>query len=195
MQAYLCSFTEPNAPPTKVRGYSLNSTSIFLSWNPPAIEHQNGIIHRYYINTTNIMSHNRETFITTVTHFLLQKLEPNSSYSFTVAAYTVALGPASEPIVVDTEPEMRMLSGNSNNEQQHHDIQRDIKGISIAALGALTGVFAVLTIMLGITSGILACCYHNIKNKRTRYKVVLITIMICMPCDAFTAVASYMNIK
>ena len=182
------SFTEPTAPPTKVQGYSLNSTSIFISWHPPPIENQNGIIRYYYINIANIMSRNGQTFITIVTHFLFKNLEPNSSYSFTVSAYTVALGPASEQIVVNTEPEMSMLSNSSNELHNNVQYKSEIKGISTssAALGALTAVFAILTIVLAIAIGILACFYQNIK-KRTRY------ILYCVSYTVTVRVAYVMH--
>ena len=165
--------TEPTAAPMRVQGYLLNTTTVFLSWSPPLTKDQNGIIQHYNIEVTNIISGRQEVITTIATHFLFKNLEPNSSYSFTVAAYTVALGPASQPIVVNTESDINMLSGNELQCINIQHSESEIKGAPTAALGALTGVFAVLTIVFGIASGILACFYHNIK-KGTRYKLELV---------------------
>lgn len=118
---------------------------------------------------TNVISGDRETITTIATHLLFQNGKPNSTYSFTVAAYTVALGPASEPTVVNTEPNI-----NGSNEL---DLQcRDKYGSELkimpttAALGALNGVFAAIVIVLGIVCiCVLACFYHNYIKKKIRY--------------------------
>lgn len=68
---------------------------------------------------------------TTATHCLFQNLELKSAYSFTVAAYTIALGPSSKPTVVNYTEQCRDKSGS-------------------AALGALTGILTVIIIVLGI---------------------------------------------
>ena len=84
-------------------GYSLNSESIFISWNPPLPELRNGEI-RYYI----ISSKETETGISTnhtstKTEFTLFSLHPYYSYDIIVAAVTVAPGPFSAVVTVLTE--------------------------------------------------------------------------------------------
>lgn len=102
--------------------------------------------------------------MTTATHFLFQNLEPNSTYSFTVAAYTVALGPASEPIAVRTEPDF--TNSNELDLGRQNKQESEIKVLPIAVLGALTGIFAVLMIVLAITcTCVLAYFYQNFKRK------------------------------
>ena len=160
---------EPTAAPIGVQGYSLNSTAIFLSWSPPPVKHRNGIIHHYQINWTNAISDNAETITTMATHFLFQNLEPNSTYSFTVAAFSVALGPASEPIEVNTEPDVAISNFTEPDVEchdKHSQYKSEIKVLPIAVMGALTGIFAVIVIVLATTCACgLACFYQDIKRK------------------------------
>lgn len=170
-----CSHTAPTGAPIGVQGYSQSSSTIFLSWSPPLIEHQNGIIQHYHINITNTVTNNQETIITGATNFVFKDLEPNLTYTFTVAAYTIAMGPSSEPIQVSTEPKMNTISTCESNQ-----LSNSISGTPIMiALGSLAGLSAALATVLGIVSGTLACCFYcKVKKNKNRYKYIVCIYLI-----------------
>ena len=72
----------------------MTSSSIHLSWDPPPIDAQNGIIRHYSVITFAEGSFFK-TKKASGTTLLLQDLHPFYSYHFTVCAVTVALGPCS----------------------------------------------------------------------------------------------------
>jgi len=94
--------TAPTAAPQNVRGTATGSTSLSLFWSPPPSQHQNGRIRYYYINMTEDATNMRNQFITTSTQFTIFSLRPYSTYQCTVAAFTVAQGPLSAIITIQT---------------------------------------------------------------------------------------------
>ena len=85
-----CVYTSsivPSAPPTNVGGYTLNSTSIVLFWQPPPTENSNGFITHYYIEISNFT----DTLLgltTKDTHLLVNNLDPGS-YTFVLLQLTL----------------------------------------------------------------------------------------------------------
>lgn len=112
-------FSAPTAPPTEIEVHKFNSTSIFLSWRPPLAQDQNGIIQGYHINFTqdNTTEVFEESEYTTVDPYLLiNNLEPDVTYTFRVAAYTVGgKGPFSELMEIILSPESLNFCGMSIN--------------------------------------------------------------------------------
>ena len=105
----------PTATPTELEAYQLNSTSVFLSWKPPLIEYQNGIIRGYYVelNSTD-NAESPYTLSTQDQHLLLDSLQPDTVYICRVAAYTVGRGPFSEPLTIVLDSESGMSKGYAN---------------------------------------------------------------------------------
>lgn len=100
---------EPSGPPQEVKCYSPSSTNILVSWRPPPVELQNGIITQYAIQyaategedatTRQIVNIPPES-----TQYLLENLEKWTEYRVTVTAHTdVGAGPESLPQVIRTE--------------------------------------------------------------------------------------------
>ena len=91
----------PTGPPQAVEVRSESSTTLTLSWQPPAPENQNGIILHYIVNITEM-----ETGIvfsyTAVNSTILTvpALHPFYNYTCIVAAVTVGVGPYSAPAVI-----------------------------------------------------------------------------------------------
>ena len=97
--------TAPDAPPTNVVAVAVDTSSIHLSWAAPPPDTWNGVITHYiisYYSLTNLSSSVNRT--TNETEALLDDLDPDTTYQFTVAAETVSLGPSSAPVVQRTYP-------------------------------------------------------------------------------------------
>ena len=83
-------------------GVSLTSESISLSWDPPPFDQQNGRIRQYLINVTELDTGTSFLQTSLGTEFTVYSLHPHYYYEFTIAAVTVGVGPATPPIVVQT---------------------------------------------------------------------------------------------
>ena len=87
----------PDAAPVITESDSLMSTSIFISWNAPAQEKQNGILRDYVIYYTNdamLPMHMWQTTSTPNTNITLTDLSIFTEYNILVAASTEAgIGP------------------------------------------------------------------------------------------------------
>ena len=94
--------TVPSAPPQNVTVVSILPNSFSLTWEPPDIEHQNGIILEYTVTTVNDNMTNI-TQLSTATNAVVSNLRPFTVYEVTVAAHTsVGRGPFSVGITVQT---------------------------------------------------------------------------------------------
>ena len=92
----------PSAPPQSLTGIAVSSTVVMLTWSPPPLIDINGII-RYYV--VKIME--RETSLMWITeatdsHINITSLQPYHNYEFEVAAHTIATGPYTDPVTVQT---------------------------------------------------------------------------------------------
>ena len=97
----------PASPPTNVTGRATDSTTIVLSWSPPPPGNQNGIIRSYNISVLE-QDTGREFSRTSVnTEESFHSLHPFYIYSVTITATTVAPGPPSSPIMVQTEEDSK----------------------------------------------------------------------------------------
>ena len=100
---------EPSGPPQDVRCYSSSSTNILVSWRPPPVELQNGIITQYTIQYAATEGEDTTTQqITSIppesSQYLLENLEKWTEYQVTVTAHTdVGAGPESLPQLIRTE--------------------------------------------------------------------------------------------
>ena len=86
----------PARPPQNISALVLNSTSVRLSWQPPSLEDQNGIIIMYTVNVSSITA---MSFKSTDTELVVGNLNAFTQYNFTIAAETsVGSGPFSDPV-------------------------------------------------------------------------------------------------
>ena len=93
----------PIAGPTNVSGTAIDSETVFLTWNPPPFDQQNGFIHYYVVNVTELDTGYDFVQIATGTELILYSLHPYYTYVFEISAVTVDEGPFSLPIAVQTE--------------------------------------------------------------------------------------------
>lgn len=101
MQTGLFLTTAPVVPPEDLSFVILNSRSIALSWSAPSERDRNGVIKQYRINITEIDTGNYWQITAIDNNTTVGALHPFYSYSIIVSAETVALGPFSNPIVVE----------------------------------------------------------------------------------------------
>ena len=81
----------------------MDPTSIYITWSPPLAEFQNGLIRRYLICVTEAETGNAFNYSTSLTSYVLHSLHPHYNYMIEVAAETIAPGPFSIPIIVQTQ--------------------------------------------------------------------------------------------
>ena len=98
----LLLFLAPTAAPHNVRGFAIGSTSLSLNWNPPPAHHHNGRVRNYHVNILNVITNELTQSTTSNTQLTVTALRPYSTYQCTVAAVTVAQGPQSTPVTIQT---------------------------------------------------------------------------------------------
>ena len=104
LDIYIFSHTAPSGPPLNLATDIIDSRTINLTWYPPAVEHQNGIIQYYIINYTEVITGNKTQFTSISPWLFLNSLHPYYSYTFALSAVTIAKGPFS-PTYNITTPE------------------------------------------------------------------------------------------
>ncbi|RXM98470.1 Receptor-type tyrosine-protein phosphatase delta [Acipenser ruthenus] len=104
--------TQPSAPPQDIKCTSPSSTSILVSWLPPPVELQNGIITKYSIQYAAIEGedtnpHHISDLYPETSQYLLEELEKWTEYRVTVSAHTeVGPGPESLPQLIRTDEDV-----------------------------------------------------------------------------------------
>ena len=110
--------TAPSAAPNNITTTNITAFSLLLSWNPPPIEHHNGIIREYVVNATEENT-GREFYIMTrspAVEFQLWFLHPHYNYTLAVAAITTSVGPFSYSVEVVTSTARELLSFSYSHE-------------------------------------------------------------------------------
>ena len=97
-----CSASAPSRPPQNVQLSSLSSTSILITWSPPSVADQNGVITAYQINLTEVDTGTILNMALTSISLTATSLHPYYTYNVVVAAVTVAVGPYSIPAQITT---------------------------------------------------------------------------------------------
>jgi len=94
----------PTDVPQNVVLTAINSRTLHISWTPPPIEHQNGIIREYRVNITERETGMTFHLITAATSVTIPSLHPFYNYKCKVAAVTIGEGPYSVELTI-TMPE------------------------------------------------------------------------------------------
>ena len=97
----LLHFTAPDFQPSNTTGRALNSTHIYLMWEPP--EDPNGDIREYRVNVTEEETGRRFQLSTNTTSIIIGSLHPYYKYNCTVVPVTNTPGPFSSVITVRTD--------------------------------------------------------------------------------------------
>ncbi len=95
----------PTGSPIGLSVIVLNSTDVQISWSPPPLSEQNGIISSYYLSVTDSDIEVAFTpLITNMTSTTFGGLVPYTIYYCTVAAYTsVGGGPLASFVYFETD--------------------------------------------------------------------------------------------
>lgn len=96
-------FPVPSGFPENFSGVALSSVSILLMWDPPALQHRNGIITGYVMNITALSTGEILQVFTSDGNYTVDSLKPFTAYSFIIAASTsVGIGPFSTDLTIQT---------------------------------------------------------------------------------------------
>ena len=97
--------TAPGSEPSNITGTALNSTHIYLTWDPPPPEDINGVIREYRIIVTEGETGLLLQYTTNpdTRELVVGPLHPYYTYHCTVGAYTVEVGPYTAIITVQTD--------------------------------------------------------------------------------------------
>ncbi|XP_067409186.1 receptor-type tyrosine-protein phosphatase delta isoform X1 [Emydura macquarii macquarii] len=104
--------SKPSAPPQDISCTSPSSTSILVSWHPPPVEKQNGIITEYSIKYIGIDGEDDKSYeilgiASDTTQYLLEQLEKWTEYRISVTAHTdVGPGPESLSVLIRTDEDV-----------------------------------------------------------------------------------------
>ena len=79
---------------------SLNATHAMLTWNPPPPEHQNGVIDFYVISIIVNSTGQELTHMSMYNGTVIGPLHPFYTYTFSIAAQTVDVGPFTIPVTL-----------------------------------------------------------------------------------------------
>ena len=82
-------YSVPSSPPQTPRGNAMSSTGITLSWDPPPVDEQNGIITRYMISITELETGRSFSLFSPTTSVNVTSLHPYYTYNCTIAAVTI----------------------------------------------------------------------------------------------------------
>ncbi len=88
-------FVVPTGVPQALQIDSQSSTVVSISWKPPQLEQQNGVITSYYVNVFELRTGTVLRFQThgAATFYIANTLHPYYLYNCSVAAFTIGLGP------------------------------------------------------------------------------------------------------
>lgn len=93
----------PSGPPQNFQGSATSSRSVFLTWDSPRFEDQNGVITGYTINITFLETMESFELLSTSNNLTADSLTPFSMYIFKIAGQTViGVGNFSTAITVMT---------------------------------------------------------------------------------------------
>ena len=100
-------YTGPALPPTDVGFVSVTSTSVLFVWKDPSRETLNGIIRSYSLQLTEENTGKSLIVTSKSRQKMFEVLHPFYNYTVRVAAFTVAIGPFSDPFTVTTLPDSK----------------------------------------------------------------------------------------
>ena len=93
----------PSGPPQNIIAQVSSARSVYIAWDPPASEEQNGIVISYIVNITGVETGERLQLISQSQSVNVTGLTPYTTYLCIVAASTaIGPGPFSTQITIRT---------------------------------------------------------------------------------------------
>ena len=90
----------PGDSPSNIMGTALNSTHVYLMWNPPPSDEVNGMIQGYRISIAELETGDVFQNTTSYNETIIGALHPHYYYNFSIAAFTIAgYGPTNFVVV------------------------------------------------------------------------------------------------
>ena len=97
-------FSAPSSSPQNFTAIATSSDSVFLTWDPPEADQQNGVITGYVINVTVVETGETFQLFSSTNTLTVESLMPFTTYVCVIAAQTsVGTGPFSITISVQTD--------------------------------------------------------------------------------------------
>lgn len=88
-----------------LQGRAVNATAVQLSWQPPPVDEQNGVIRLYTVVLRESQTGRTMVYNTTMPMLTVGSLMPCMSYNWNVTPYTVGYGPVPRGYYsVNTQP-------------------------------------------------------------------------------------------
>lgn len=108
--------TVPSSAPINMEASLLNTSAVYLKWQPPPLNAMNGILKSYHVIVRGYDMHNNSRVLTNITvdgdspKLMLANLTLGVTYSVSVAATTkVGAGPYSSPSILRLDPATNKL--------------------------------------------------------------------------------------
>ncbi|EAT41462.1 AAEL006901-PA [Aedes aegypti] len=147
----------PSASPVNMEAVLLNTSAVYLKWEPPANHSLNGKLKNYHIIIRGYDIHNISKVLTNMTvdgdspKLLLANLSAGVTYSVSIAASTrVGMGPYSAPSILRLDPHTKRLDQGYTRYPINHDYSHDILTQTwfIILLGS---IIAIIVFLFGAT--------------------------------------------
>ncbi|XP_055545499.1 protein sax-3-like [Wyeomyia smithii] len=147
----------PNTAPVNMEAVLLNTSAVYLKWEPPANHTLNGKLKHYHIIIRGYDIHNLSKVLTNMTvdgdspKLLLANLSAGVTYSVSIAASTrVGIGPFSVPSILRLDPHTKRLDQGYTRYPINHDYSHDILTQTwfIILLGS---IIAIVVFLFGAT--------------------------------------------
>ena len=89
--------------PRNLAAITNSSSAVHLTWQPPILEQQNGIIIRYVVNVTTLESAEQFQLVSVLNQLTVHSLHPHWTYIFIISGETsVGAGPPSLAVTATT---------------------------------------------------------------------------------------------
>ena len=101
----------PIGTPSNTSGIALNSTHIYIDWDPPPVDQHLGELREYRItvNELETLTSFQLSSVPAVTEATIGPLHPYYTYNCTILAVTVGEGPPSTVITVRTAEDGKLI--------------------------------------------------------------------------------------
>ncbi|XP_053673917.1 protein sax-3 [Anopheles nili] len=123
----------PLTPPINLEAVLLNTSAVYLKWDPPPNSTINGKLKNYHIIIRGYDMHNISKVLTNMTvdgeapKLLLANLSAGVTYSVSIAASTrIGVGPYSIPSILRLDPHTKRLDHGYTRYPINHDYSHDI---------------------------------------------------------------------